>query len=156
MAGVVRATSILDMTQRDVDLCVFPSFSFSSSFSRALLTRLLLCSTYDINVKAHYYTAQAFVPHMVEQGHGHVVVRRSSSSLSLSRTLTDSLLAFCRPDYRLVDRLPLGRYWRRLCVLVSLDLSSLETGADSLPLVVYLPRPQTARPRPLRSRSTRA
>ncbi|GAA5947044.1 hypothetical protein JCM3775_006973 [Rhodotorula graminis] len=62
MAGVVRATSILDMTQRDVDL------------------------TYDINVKAHYYTTQAFVPHMVEEGHGHVVTIASSTAYHSAAT----------------------------------------------------------------------
>ncbi|GAA5991477.1 hypothetical protein JCM10908_005721 [Rhodotorula pacifica] len=56
MAGVVKASSILDMAQRDVDL------------------------TYDINVKAHYYTVQAFLPHMLEEGHGHVVTIASSTA----------------------------------------------------------------------------
>ncbi|GAA5860323.1 hypothetical protein JCM3774_000380 [Rhodotorula dairenensis] len=56
MAGVVKASSILDMSQRDVDL------------------------TYDINVKAHYYTVQAFLPHMLEEGHGHVVTIASSTA----------------------------------------------------------------------------
>ncbi|GAA5952825.1 hypothetical protein JCM8115_002360 [Rhodotorula mucilaginosa] len=56
MAGVVKASSILDMAQRDIDL------------------------TYDINVKAHYYTVQAFLPHMLEEGHGHVVTIASSTA----------------------------------------------------------------------------
>ncbi|GAA5917756.1 hypothetical protein JCM6882_001316 [Rhodosporidiobolus microsporus] len=54
-AGVVRAESILDMTPRDIDL------------------------TYDINVKAHYYTVQAFLPGMIKEGHGHVVTIASST-----------------------------------------------------------------------------
>ena len=53
--------------------------------------------TYDINVKAHYYTTQAFVPHMVEEGHGHVVVRRSFLSLSPWRAPTN-LFVPCLPQ----------------------------------------------------------
>ncbi|GAA5823071.1 hypothetical protein JCM5353_007875 [Sporobolomyces roseus] len=55
MAGVVRAKSILDMTQQDIDL------------------------TYDINVKSHYYTVQAFLPEMIKNGIGHVVTIASST-----------------------------------------------------------------------------
>ncbi|GAA6050549.1 hypothetical protein JCM3770_005595 [Rhodotorula araucariae] len=62
MAGVVRAASILDMTQRDVDL------------------------TYDINVKAHYYTTQAFLPRMIEEGHGHVITIASSTAYHQAAT----------------------------------------------------------------------
>ncbi|GAA5840866.1 hypothetical protein JCM11251_007625 [Rhodosporidiobolus azoricus] len=54
-AGVVRAESILDMTARDIDL------------------------TYDVNVKAHYYTTQAFLPGMIKEGHGHVITIASST-----------------------------------------------------------------------------
>lgn len=48
------------------------------------------CSTYDINVKAHYYTTQAFLPRMIEEGHGHVIVSsrftvQTSSILNLFR-----------------------------------------------------------------------
>ncbi|SCZ96528.1 BZ3500_MvSof-1268-A1-R1_Chr8-2g10267 [Microbotryum saponariae] len=50
-AGVVRSVSILNSTTRDVDL------------------------TYDINVKSHYYTVQAFLPGMIKAGKGHIVVR---------------------------------------------------------------------------------
>ncbi|GAA6023875.1 hypothetical protein JCM10207_000511 [Rhodosporidiobolus poonsookiae] len=56
LAGVVRTQAVLDMSEKDVDM------------------------TYDINVKAHYYTAQAFVPHMVKAGHGHVVTVASAMS----------------------------------------------------------------------------
>ncbi|BGP21931.1 retinol dehydrogenase 10 [Rhodotorula toruloides] len=62
MAGVVRANAILDMSQREVDL------------------------TYDINVKAHYYTIQAFLPHMIEEGHGHVVTIASSTAYHQAAT----------------------------------------------------------------------
>ncbi|BGP45082.1 hypothetical protein JCM10450v2_000899 [Rhodotorula kratochvilovae] len=62
MAGVVRAASILDMTQREVDL------------------------TYDINVKAHYYTSQAFLPHMIAEGHGHVITIASSTAYHQAAT----------------------------------------------------------------------
>ncbi|TNY24284.1 hypothetical protein DMC30DRAFT_371652 [Rhodotorula diobovata] len=62
MAGVVRAESILDMTERDVDL------------------------TYDINIKAHYHTVKAFLPHMIEQGHGHVVTIASSTAYHSAAT----------------------------------------------------------------------
>ncbi|GAA5971294.1 hypothetical protein JCM11641_008298 [Rhodosporidiobolus odoratus] len=54
MAGIVRAQTILDLSARDVDL------------------------TYDINVKSHYYTVQAFLPHMIQEGKGHVVTIASS------------------------------------------------------------------------------
>ncbi|GAA5894095.1 hypothetical protein JCM5296_001010 [Sporobolomyces johnsonii] len=56
MAGIVRANSILDMSQREIDL------------------------TYDINVKAHYYTVQAFLPEMIKNGHGHIVTIASSTA----------------------------------------------------------------------------
>ncbi|GAA5947823.1 hypothetical protein JCM1841_003845, partial [Sporobolomyces salmonicolor] len=56
MAGVVRANSILDMSQCEIDL------------------------TYDINVKAHYYTVQAFLPEMIKNGHGHIVTIASSTA----------------------------------------------------------------------------
>ncbi|GJN87663.1 hypothetical protein Rhopal_000618-T1 [Rhodotorula paludigena] len=62
MAGVVRATSILEMTERDVDL------------------------TYDINVKAHYWTVQAFLPHMIQEGHGHVITISSSTAYIAAAT----------------------------------------------------------------------
>lgn len=78
MAGVVKASSILDMSRRDIDLYVSPRARPSQQLCVAVL---LLVSeqcqryrTYDINVKAHYYTVQAFLPHMLEEGHGHVVV----------------------------------------------------------------------------------
>ncbi|GAA6040142.1 hypothetical protein JCM8097_002051 [Rhodosporidiobolus ruineniae] len=56
MAGVVRAKSVLEMEPRDVDL------------------------TFDINVKAHYYTVQAFLPRMIEEGKGHVITIASAMS----------------------------------------------------------------------------
>ncbi|BGO88632.1 hypothetical protein NBRC10512_007844 [Rhodotorula toruloides] len=62
MAGVVRANAILDMPQREVDL------------------------TYDINVKAHYYTTQAFLPRMIEEGHGHVITIASSTAYHQAAT----------------------------------------------------------------------
>ncbi|GAA5873445.1 hypothetical protein JCM8547_005436 [Rhodosporidiobolus lusitaniae] len=62
MAGVVRAQSILDMTAKDVDL------------------------TYDINVKAAYYTVQAFLPHMAREGHGHVITIASSTGYHQAAT----------------------------------------------------------------------
>ncbi|GAA5887151.1 hypothetical protein JCM16303_002205 [Sporobolomyces ruberrimus] len=55
MAAVVRAKSILDMTDKDIDL------------------------TYDINVKSHYYTVQAFLPEMLKTGIGHIVTIASST-----------------------------------------------------------------------------
>ncbi|GAA5954775.1 hypothetical protein JCM3765_007772 [Sporobolomyces pararoseus] len=55
MAGIVRAKSILDMTDKDIDL------------------------TYDVNVKSHYYTVQAFLPEMLKTGIGHVVTIASST-----------------------------------------------------------------------------
>ncbi|ORY88545.1 hypothetical protein BCR35DRAFT_288748 [Leucosporidium creatinivorum] len=56
MAGIVRCKTVLDSSARDIDL------------------------TYDINVKAHYYTAQAFLPEMIKQGHGHVVTIASNTA----------------------------------------------------------------------------
>ncbi|GAA5915024.1 uncharacterized protein JCM6883_004215 [Sporobolomyces salmoneus] len=55
MAGVVRAKSILDMNEKEIDL------------------------TYDINVKSHYYMVQAFLPEMLKTGIGHVVTIASST-----------------------------------------------------------------------------
>ncbi|GAA6024894.1 hypothetical protein JCM11491_006669 [Sporobolomyces phaffii] len=55
MAGVVRAKSILDMSEKDIDL------------------------TYDVNVKSHYYTVQAFLPEMLKTGIGHIVTIASST-----------------------------------------------------------------------------
>ncbi|GAA5943230.1 SDR family oxidoreductase [Sporobolomyces koalae] len=55
MAGIVRAKSILDMSQKDIDL------------------------TYDVNVKSHYYLVQAFLPEMLKTGIGHVVTIASST-----------------------------------------------------------------------------
>ncbi|BGP13047.1 hypothetical protein JCM10213_000948 [Rhodosporidiobolus nylandii] len=62
MAGVVRAQSILDLSPRDVDL------------------------TYDINVKSHYYTVQAFLPNMIKEGKGHVVTIASSTAYHQAAT----------------------------------------------------------------------
>ncbi|SCV67353.1 BQ2448_5999 [Microbotryum intermedium] len=55
-AGVVRSASILDSTTRDIDL------------------------TYDINVKSHYYTVQAFLPGMIKMGKGHIVTIASNTA----------------------------------------------------------------------------
>lgn len=85
MAGVVKASSILDMAQRDIDLYVRGTVSSAAGSTLACAPADFegpsTYRTYDINVKAHYYTVQAFLPHMLEEGHGHVVV----SSHSMSR-----------------------------------------------------------------------
>ncbi|BGP53285.1 hypothetical protein JCM8202v2_000844 [Rhodotorula sphaerocarpa] len=69
MAAVVQASSIVDMAKRDIDLA------------------------YDINVKAQYYTVQAFLPHMLEDGHGHVV----AAVLSFHEGLTEELRHLYQP-----------------------------------------------------------
>lgn len=56
----------------------------------------LTCRTYDINVKSHYYTVQAFLPEMIKTGIGHIVVR--SLPLSLLMLLTDPLSSSSRPS----------------------------------------------------------
>ncbi|GAA6062322.1 hypothetical protein JCM10212_006874 [Sporobolomyces blumeae] len=55
MAGIVRAKSILDMEPKDIDL------------------------TYDVNVKSHFYTVQAFLPDMILRGIGHIITIASST-----------------------------------------------------------------------------
>ncbi|KDE06257.1 hypothetical protein MVLG_03416 [Microbotryum lychnidis-dioicae p1A1 Lamole] len=92
-AGVVRSASILNSTTRDVDL------------------------TYDINVKSHYYTVQAFLPGMIKKGKGHIVTIASntayiqaakgvsyaaskSSTLSFHEGLTEELRHLYEPSAR--------------------------------------------------------
>lgn len=50
-----------------------------------VFTRIDACHrTYDINVKAHYYTIKAFLPEMLQQKHGHIIVRCFLPRSSLS------------------------------------------------------------------------
>ncbi|GAA6062323.1 hypothetical protein JCM10212_006875 [Sporobolomyces blumeae] len=62
MAGIVRAKSILDLSKRDIDL------------------------TYDVNVKAQYYTVQEVLPEMIAKGHGHIVTIASSTAYHAAAT----------------------------------------------------------------------
>ncbi|KAK4056177.1 hypothetical protein OIO90_002908 [Microbotryomycetes sp. JL221] len=55
-AGVVKAKSILDSTQQDIDL------------------------TFDVNTKAHFWTVQAFLPDMIRRNEGHVITMASSTA----------------------------------------------------------------------------
>lgn len=74
-AGVVRSRSILESTEQDVDL-------YDASAVEVWISELTFSSdsTYDANVKAHYWTVQAFLPEMIRRGKGHVIVRRLTSS----------------------------------------------------------------------------
>jgi NADP-dependent 3-hydroxy acid dehydrogenase YdfG len=55
-AGVNHPNLILDLSDGDID------------------------SMFDTNVKAHFYTIQAFLPHMLARGSGHIVCTASALS----------------------------------------------------------------------------
>jgi short-subunit dehydrogenase len=64
-AGFARGKTILTTTQSDLTL------------------------TFDINAKAHYYLAQAFLPSMIEHNHGMVVTIASLASFVTAPQLVD-------------------------------------------------------------------
>lgn len=104
-----------------------------------------ICRTYDTNVKAHYYTVQAFLPHMIKEGKGHVVVRPLLPASSFLFPLT----RVCA-DHRLRHVIRPGRQRCLLCVLAPSFLpSSAHPSSPSH-------HTQTAPPKPPPSPSTKA
>ena len=100
--------------------------SLLSSSQLAYIVKLrgtaLICRTYDINVKSHYYTVQAFLPEMIKTGIGHIVVR--SLPLSLLMLLTDPLSSSSRPSpLQQVIIKPLMESLVRLSLSLSLSFS---------------------------------
>lgn len=64
-AGVARGKTILDTTERDINL------------------------TFKVNTFAHYYLAQEFLPHMVENNHGMVVTVASLAGYVTAPSMVD-------------------------------------------------------------------
>ncbi|XP_035659336.1 epidermal retinol dehydrogenase 2-like [Branchiostoma floridae] len=74
----------------------------------------LIQKTMDINTNAHFWTTKAFLPHMVEQNHGHLVSIASAAGLAGTAGLAD----YCTSKFGAVGFADSIRV--RLCLFVYL------------------------------------
>lgn len=64
-AGIVHGKSILDCDDEEIE------------------------RTFDVNIFAHFWTVRAFLPGMIERGHGHIVTVSSAAAISPAPKLSD-------------------------------------------------------------------